>query len=776
MSITNNCTNENENKADAITPSAISIYKPMLLKEDPLPLDQAELSYAEKLLQASSNGLIPVKLEQDVVIQRISHDLYANAESGFRELYNNEARACRIARNHYDASPRIEVSLVPSERKLMIHGIDSTGMSQEKFLTVYTVLGRSDNFDSKEVGQFGCGRASYVTLSDIIVLETYSRETGEKYAVMGKNGIGYNVLPQPTDLKEYGTRITLTLRHDISIVNLVKYMMKVCMFSGVDTYLNLEEDISTDGLPSYRIEKVHTKAGRYRLGTITFAEYLENKVQTAETWRPLLKMVFVEAKEDTDFYLYGIIAIRKGYDNDLVAEIPDSSSGETYLLGTPIEADGIQLPFSHWVLNVKDERKYPPTADRERLSDAAINAIEDKVKSILKEKLQFLDLKSVQEYVESQYKPIYRVLEGMGLGEYLSEYTTDLSKFAEISVRTPGYPNRTKIGELLAQSQNLFYLDSLNENKIALIRSKVPDAMVFKLSSGKKEREQSSSSTVVVDAFQLFRRFGVRFGEEFIRQNNLKTKRKERIVPEDLPVHEASAGWYSWRRFRTVKRHTTRTAREDIGSDTIRVPEGSMRKYLRLLSTVKTRYKIVKDDRELEGSGTGTTLKSLVDGIGRKTVQTSDGKMKVIGTIARSRKEVQKKVKLVLYSDPSITTYIRSEEHLSIAGDDDLLFELMAFYEFHGIAYAADVDGSEALALVAGHDYRRGEFIADPGYPKIGDSEILYSIVHAAKAVKDEKMLNIFLNAVRYSKESDEVKEMREYLISKEAAIVDDCC
>ncbi|MEP0824963.1 MAG: hypothetical protein HRF40_05710, partial [Nitrososphaera sp.] len=557
-------------------------------------------------------------------------------------------------------------------------------------------------------------------------------------------------------LKEYGTRITLTLRHDISIVNLVKYMMKVCMFSGVDTYLNLEEDISTEGLPSYRIEKVHTKAGRYRLGTITFAEYLENKVQTTETYRPLVKMVFVEAK-DTDFYLYGIIAIRKGYDNDLVAEIPDSSSGETYLLGAPIEADGIQLPFSHWVLNVKDERKYPPTADRERLSDNAINAIEDKVKSSLKEKLQFLNLKSVQDYVESPYKPIYRVLEGMGLGEYLSEYTVDLAKFVEISVKTPEYPGRTKIGDLLAQSQNLFYLDSLNENKIALIRSKVPDSLVFRLGS---KQEQGPSS---IDTFQLFRKFGVKFGEEFIRENNLKTKRRERIVPEDLPVHEAGAGWYSWGRFRTVKRHTCRTAREDIGSDTIRVPEGSLRKYLRLLSMVKTRYKIVKHDRELDSNGRGTALKSFVDGIGRKMVQTSDGKIKVIDTITCSSK---KKVKLVLYSDPMITRYMHSEEHLSIAGDDDLLFELMAFYEFHGIEYTTDVDGSEALALVAGQDFRRGEFIADPGYPKIGDSEILYSVVHAAKAVKDDKMLNIFLNAVRYSKEAAEVKEMREYLIS----------
>ncbi|MEP0826830.1 MAG: hypothetical protein HRF40_15270, partial [Nitrososphaera sp.] len=56
-------------------------YKPTLVEEDPLPLDSSQLSYASKLLQASSNGLIPVKLEQDVIIQRISHDLYSDPKS-----------------------------------------------------------------------------------------------------------------------------------------------------------------------------------------------------------------------------------------------------------------------------------------------------------------------------------------------------------------------------------------------------------------------------------------------------------------------------------------------------------------------------------------------------------------------------------------------------------------------------------------------------------------------------------------------------------------------
>ena len=123
----------------------IKIFKPTL-EENPLPLGSEELSYAPKLQQASTGGMIKVKLEEDVVIQRVSRDLYANPKSGFREFYNNECRACRTASRIYGAKPSVEITVIPSQRKLVIQGVDSLGMSQDKFLQVYSVLGRSDNF------------------------------------------------------------------------------------------------------------------------------------------------------------------------------------------------------------------------------------------------------------------------------------------------------------------------------------------------------------------------------------------------------------------------------------------------------------------------------------------------------------------------------------------------------------------------------------------------------------------------------------------------------
>ena len=112
-----------------------------------------------RLLAASESGMIKVKLEEDVIIQRVSHDLYAKPSSGFRELYNNEARACRIAERQFGAKPRIEITVDPPAWKLSIQGVDSLGISQEKFIQLYSVLGRSDNFDSKgdrSVGTRAC--------------------------------------------------------------------------------------------------------------------------------------------------------------------------------------------------------------------------------------------------------------------------------------------------------------------------------------------------------------------------------------------------------------------------------------------------------------------------------------------------------------------------------------------------------------------------------------------------------------------------------------------
>jgi HSP90 family molecular chaperone len=194
------------------------------------------LLLAETLLEkAMENGVIPVRFEDDVCRFRIGH-LYAKPASALRELYANELRACHITRDQYGASPRIEITVNIPERTIAIHGIGSLGISEEKFLNVLSVLGENDNQDGSEVGQFGWGVSSYLSVSSSILFETFARETGEKFAMVGINGDHFNKVSQPS-LRTTGTRVTVFIKDELNVEQLGNEFHRVCAYADIPTYL-----------------------------------------------------------------------------------------------------------------------------------------------------------------------------------------------------------------------------------------------------------------------------------------------------------------------------------------------------------------------------------------------------------------------------------------------------------------------------------------------------------------------------------------------------------
>ena len=702
----------------------IAIYKPTFVKEDPLQLDSSEISYASRLLQASNNGLIPVKLEEDVIIQRISHDLYSDPKSGFRELYNNEARACRIARKNYPgASPHIVVTVKPSERRLVIRGIDSMGMSQQKFLTVYTVLGRSDNFDSTEVGQFGMGRAAYTCLSDIMVLETYSRETGEKYAVMGKNGVGYNVLPQPTDLDNYGTRITVTLRENISIPALVEYIFDVCRFSGVRTTIDLEEEVNNFG------DSFH--AGQYEVGLESMKEYVAGlRTKNGDEEKLLLD---VEIADDPDFYLYGEIIARKSSWEEDYSRVLDKGSAGTYLVSVPIEGDLGDLPLSRWIVNIKDERKYPPTADRERLTDAAIGAIREKVMAALKEKLQpVLKLDSLSDYVRSPYRMLYTggTYYNNGFAErllpLLDDRTREVVEFVNTKVKVLRRKRNgrmcrteTKIADLI-----VCYRDGTVTQLFCVrnIRSVAADAL----------REKAAGEVFESDSglTELMTKFGVIDGDLYVKENNLKRttykgpdaitayhKRGYITYSEKIPVYMTVTADEEEEEENGSESGATATtcSRQHRLLPLIAMTSEQKDEYVQLMDH-DTKYRIVvcgKNDARKKRLLTGkcTFLDDFVSAVAKKEVMTSMGRMAAEETLDYI-KERGMDVALLVYDDPQALAVStgkllhgnddsndNNDDHdddddddnrkaiLSVVvPDEDSRYELKVFYRYHGVA------------------------------------------------------------------------------------------
>jgi hypothetical protein len=741
----------------------IPYSKPTVKEEKPLELAKEELAYAPKLLEASENGFIRMDLEKDVIIQRVSHDLYASPNSGFRELYQNEARACREAKR-IGAEPRIEVTLSPLSRKLVIHGIDSMGISQEKFLHLYRFLGRTDNWNGSEVGQWGLGKAAYCTMSDTMLLETYSREDKTRYAVVGRNAMGYSLAPEPKNLSSYGTRITLILREDVEIASLYNYIVECSRFSGVETFLNLQESL-TD---RYR-DGILKSAGRYRLGPESIAEYLKKKTinSLAGYYNDKLAKYVPVVIRGEGFELHGCFAVSIDYEGKRSVMRRGRAAEEVYLIGVPISADEVKLPFSGWVLNLLDERMYQPTADRERLQDESVKRLMQELKPAITEAISFLNLESIDEYLESGLHEVYEGYDQLELEDYLSEKTLDICKLLKTHVKELGHWRQVALYTLLKEAgkggcEKIFCVSPRDYRRASILSSNIPDAKVFAL------REPN------VDSMERLRRYGIRFGDEYIRENGLRDKRyTENMQGEEggrengnghfqvlLPVHSAAIGRYSWGRFQAVRRHVSRIREDELDERTIIIPSGKALPYLSLLSQLKTSYRLVVGKKLRNEPSKCILLSDFAHVIGEKSVLTNLG-FKLAREICYSNLPAI----LHIYSDPSLALEFSDyEREIHIFGDDDLLFELSIYFTYNNHPYR--IDRSEDDMLEENYpDLSYRSFLDYPDFGKIGDSEIIFSVIHVMKKVKDEGLRKVFLNAARYSRDADEVKSMRETVL-----------
>ena len=232
--------------------------------------------------------------------------------------------------------------------------------------------------------------------------------------------------------------------------------------------------------------------------------------------------------QDEDFELYAGFAVRKQYNG---VEVTTDEHHQTYLVGTPIQSS-IKLPFSAWILNIKDERKYPPTTDRERLSEGAEKQLLEKVRAKLREALSFLQTPGTGAPPSSKYKEILRQYSKLGLEDYLSPETRDYCDFLNIQVRHPGSKEKATISDLLEGPTELFYLSTLNPRKMAAIRREVPTAAFFRFATRSE-----------VDEFSLALRHGVRVADDFIRETRAEAPRRRRRIRRRQQASGDPPGW-----------------------------------------------------------------------------------------------------------------------------------------------------------------------------------------------------------------------------------------
>ena len=526
-------------------------YKPKLHTVPDIDIPEVD-SESSPLNRLGDGNTISVSLDSDVVIQKLSHDIYSGWQSGLRELYNNEARACRITRKeHRTCTPSIHITIDPIERQLVIEGKDSQGITVEVFDKSLRVLGVSSNFDSKEIGQMGMGFAGYTMIFEALKLDSYARDTNEKWSVLADGGINFKVLGNPT-MKKYGTRLSGTYKENIDPDKMFEQIKILSRFSQVKTFIHLTEDTHEHNAGVFLCDNYQ---GGYHYLMSERAEYLkgENDYRAKHDRKELFIPISIE-RDDFDFYGYACV-FNTTY-NSVRKESISSDSCITTLIGTPIEAN-LSYNFSNlsgYVLNIKDERKYRPTTDRDRLKDESIELIEEEIEQEIIKVFSKYELANVDDYMSlnSRQKMLYDSNVWHTFVSFFGDTTTrNLVSMLNASYTT--YPNKKlyNVKEMLKDHTNVIALKGLRKEPIEKLSAVLDDTVFFRLGTGRSGIERE-------DELHMLREFGVIFGEEYIREHKVKSIRKKSKGFTDCSVRVYSR-WNAkgWGKSRYGNKHTS---------------------------------------------------------------------------------------------------------------------------------------------------------------------------------------------------------------------------
>ena len=333
------------------------------------------------------DGSIGVKLEHDVIVQRVAKEIYTKWSSGVRELLTNELKACQLARDNFNAHPNIVVSINPTERSLVIQGFDSLGITAKKFGEVVRWLGRTHNKDRGSIGMFGMGIESYTTLSETLKIETNPRETDIPYSVLGRQGMTWLELDENNHIP-YGTKLSLTLDKELGDTKFFKELYnrieEVLSLHDIPSTIEIVDEIDDDDdkwamgksevelldKQHYLINKIHKEEeeDRYRYSTLDISSTKAFSMSCDEYDITLLvgKNSGIKGIINEDMHFYTTL-INVPIDNELTGSQICSRINDmrSYLTGSLRD-----MPeFAGLLINLKDEKMFPPVASRDQLVD-----------------------------------------------------------------------------------------------------------------------------------------------------------------------------------------------------------------------------------------------------------------------------------------------------------------------------------------------------------------------------------------------------------------------
>ena len=703
-----------------------------------------------------ADDVIQVRLIDEAVIKYLSEGIYTSWKSAVRELFANELTAALTAKED-QATPTIEITLDPEKRELTIQGIDSLGITQDVFADKLIYYGRSGNTSSKRPGMFGFGMKSFVTLGNSMRIETYARETGERYGVVGCEGTHFKRIPnEDLTISQYGTKVSILLRDDereveeqtyeharggyttritkckiIGLDELIQTIEKVCRFSDVDTYFTITSDakiMTHSSYSNYSYATTIAKAQRKKVN-YTPREYAAKKGNQTPS------QCFEFELDDPDFYFYGMLAVSGRNENEVNI---DSDNGEVRLLNMPIEATiplevplkygnreeketKPEYPMTWWLVNLKDELKFAPTTDRERLKEGLYGSVHKRITEFLKVKFAEMEIKSFADYRNSKCKQILNSHSDSHLQDFLTETTREVCSALDTDVITVEEPQQTeehqsrrysssyphpKLRELVAETENVFMLrreltrtqkEFVLPKRTALtlqklIRVRHPDAIVFLYPADYSSYRLPEALPKITELGRvLSEKFAVKdakteaasirkeLGDGWRKATGNEIEKKPRKT--EVVVWRKCAGIYS-------RIDPVRMKPSEIGRSIIRIR--NMKEWIDLLKKYSiSDYGITKEIKALKR---GMSEEEFRDHLSKKNVSTRDGQ-KSIGEVGNGPFTVFQ------FCDPEILKFYKpSCTEIICTTTNEETFEAVAYLKLACKKFSvADVVGRKAL-------------------------------------------------------------------------------
>ncbi len=501
------------------------------------------------------------KINQAVIIQRIAKDLYKDATSGLRELYMNGVRACKdaskITKEVY--YPKVVVTMNETERTLIIED-NGIGITEQMFQQVLRELGTSSNLDGRETGQFGMGFASYMTLSSVVIIDTVSLD-GTSFKRIAKDGQSFQRLGN-ADRKTHGTTLSMTCYDKVNFVSLCSAFSRLAKYSGVPTELVLEK---FDWIDEYNMGVNEIEQFRFD----------EDAIRTQNSQQDLVNI------ETEDFHLIALVG----------GAFHPSNHDHIYLLNVPI-GSGISLPFMWYVLNIKDERKFLPMPDRDRMRDESDRTLEGLIDKEIKKYFQTLDITNYQQFLDSDRKNEFLWL------SYHADYALPkmyelLYQLSDCTVRTVKYgTKRFDDGSLivkLQQNYDIIYQGYKNQIVTEKLKEFCPNSIPMTVKKTKKTNWKKD--------VEVMKSFGIPFARQILIDNKVKIPKAEKS-DEEIAGHTnfGSNSNYLGRNY-----ETNMIDPDDIDENVIRIDGGhAMIDVIRYVRVCPNPYTFVRDASSLD--------------------------------------------------------------------------------------------------------------------------------------------------------------------------------